>query len=377
MTSSLIYMWVIFLAYLTPIGHAYTKVGRTMWSIVIRKYWVFLKVCCGFWTDDALECYQLRRVHMLEIDEYIDLSLYDGDKKVSEQPLEVEPVDLSEDDLQASTAPLISGDTTMQKQFSILTSATEKDDDCINLDNYEATNEQEKLDLEMHECVQVVSGTRAIIIQMIPFLTLLSIFAVGLSHVPIYCSQKASNYFPPFLITDAYSRGILLEKQETNHELSVHKRGQIWVVWLKAMVIFVKDSRLVQAVFGYIQFIIKAGVIFSEDAFPWIFASIIIFFPFMVILLMEIYIHTGRAIGIVDEDLDYVYKFFKIKIEPRDLNDLENDEFAEEFMMEMSKSNKILSNDVNENEKIVGELITENEMLKKEVRDFYCQKYSD
>ncbi len=30
------------------------------------------------------------------------------------------------------------------------------------------------------------------------------------------------------------------------------------------------------------------------------------------------------------------------KIDPRDLSDLENDEFAEEFMMEMSKSSKSL-----------------------------------
>merc|ERR1712196_186582 len=117
----------------------------------------------------------------------------------------------------------------------------------------------------------------------------------------MYCSQKARKYFPPFLITDAYSRGLLIERQETNHELSAHKRGQLWVIWIKAIVLVVKDSRLIQAMFGYVQFIVKVGIIFSGAPLHWLIASIVFFFPFMVIILMEVYIHTGRALGIVDE----------------------------------------------------------------------------
>ena len=366
-TSTLVYCWVVILCYILPIGHTYSKAGRVMWSIVINKYWVFLKVCCGVWTDDALECYGLRQVHELEIDEYIDLRTEDV-KKVDELAEDEELVESG--DIKPSKPELISN-SPQKKQFSVLSGSMHNDDDGIDWDNYIITNEQEALDLEMHECVQCLSGTRAIIIQMIPFLTLLSIFAVGISHTPIYCSQKARKYFPPFLITDAYSRGLLIERQETNHELSAHKRGQLWVIWIKAIVLVVKDSRLIQAMFGYVQFTVKVGIIFSGAPLHWLIASIVFFFPFMVIILMEVYIHTGRALGIVDEDLHFVYKFFGITIEPRDLSDLINDEFADEFSREMAKSTTVLGNDADENERIVNDLLVENEKLKQQVIDFY------
>ena len=73
--STIVYIISFFLCYLVPIpvGHLCTRVGRCIWSIVIRKYWIFLKVCLGIWTDECIIAYNLRDERLLRIDDEIDV----------------------------------------------------------------------------------------------------------------------------------------------------------------------------------------------------------------------------------------------------------------------------------------------------------------
>jgi hypothetical protein len=43
------------------LGHFLTANGRRRWVIVIRKYVIFTCVCCGIWTDEFFECMGLNR----------------------------------------------------------------------------------------------------------------------------------------------------------------------------------------------------------------------------------------------------------------------------------------------------------------------------
>ena len=45
-TAKLVYAISFCLSYLLPLplGHLATRVGRVMWGIVVKKYWIFLKV---------------------------------------------------------------------------------------------------------------------------------------------------------------------------------------------------------------------------------------------------------------------------------------------------------------------------------------------
>jgi hypothetical protein len=47
-----------FLAFI-GIGHFFTSSGRYYWKVVFRNYKVFLLVCVGIWTDEAVEAYDL------------------------------------------------------------------------------------------------------------------------------------------------------------------------------------------------------------------------------------------------------------------------------------------------------------------------------
>ena len=49
----------ILLAVFFGLGHVLTKVGRTTWRIVAWKYYKFLGLTVGIWTEDLVEMYQI------------------------------------------------------------------------------------------------------------------------------------------------------------------------------------------------------------------------------------------------------------------------------------------------------------------------------
>ena len=354
--SHIITLFLFTITFLLPIGHLFTDVGRAIWSIIFRKYYVFMMVCSGFWTDDAVHFYDLKQAHVLEVDEYINLEKHSAEYTD-------EDIDLDKDSdssvVQAPEQPDVASNSTKRK-FSILSSAMHKDDIGIDWENTSKENVEEAVDLEMHGAVEVITGTRAVIIQIIPYLTIFSIFAVGVSHAPIYCSDKAKQYFSPFVIKNAFERAILREKAEANHTYDAHKRGVMWVVWLKSLMIFLKESRLVQACVGYLKFFLTLGLLFASDLYPWIILSIILFIPISAVSMLEIFIYTGRFIGIVDEDLMQLYHLFGITLEPRDTSD-----FEEAIPYKFGDAgNIILGQNLHENERAVQALIKENKKLK-------------
>ena len=44
------------------VGHLCTVVGRKHWGIAIWKYYLFLCVCVGFWTDETYEAYEIEEL---------------------------------------------------------------------------------------------------------------------------------------------------------------------------------------------------------------------------------------------------------------------------------------------------------------------------
>ena len=54
----------IFLAF-TGTFHLLTPKGRLLWSIVLKKYFIFVQTCFGVWTDDAVDFYELESLSKL------------------------------------------------------------------------------------------------------------------------------------------------------------------------------------------------------------------------------------------------------------------------------------------------------------------------
>ena len=161
---------------------------------------------------------------------------------------------------------------------------------------------------EMEDAIEVLVGTRAIIIQIIPRFSYLSIFAVGTSHTPLFLvSEKARRFFPPLLIRDSMSRAAKVEMKEANHRLTAEERGISWVNLFRACTIYVSDSRLPQAMINYFWFAVTVGVLY-DDPYKWILLSIVISFPYQVAALIEVYVFVGKALGIVDEDVSFLFR---------------------------------------------------------------------
>ena len=54
-----------FLLSFLPFGHLLTDVGRRAWHLVFWKFWRFLLLCFGYWTEDAESMYKIHQVVFL------------------------------------------------------------------------------------------------------------------------------------------------------------------------------------------------------------------------------------------------------------------------------------------------------------------------
>ena len=59
---------------LTVIGHMFTQTGRAAWFLVVRKFLLFLIMCCGLWTDELFDCYENRNFFDDSGESYVQMS---------------------------------------------------------------------------------------------------------------------------------------------------------------------------------------------------------------------------------------------------------------------------------------------------------------
>lgn len=270
-------------AYLLPFGHLTTPVGHVFWEIVVRKLFVFIQVCVGIWTDEAVEGYDLEQEKSIQIGKELDI--------MNDQ------ID-SHDDIEDDKLLQLSHARDNFKSSDELRSDIEKPDEKkVGLQVFEE---------EIGDSVRMLIAPRAVILQIIPFMTFLSIYADICSDAPMFIpSEKARQYFPPLFIKDAVMRARFVEMNEANHKLSAKARGVEWIVQFKAMTTWSSDSRFFKILKNLFQFILVLAVLYAPDPAPWLVFSFVLLFPMIFISLLEVYVMTGKALKIRDADVQF------------------------------------------------------------------------
>ena len=295
------------------------------------------------WTDDCVVGYNLLEENKIKIDDDINLIQMVDDKRMHD-----DHEGKSDDDVMANIKNANIGDDVVDAESAVQKShstETEKNRFSLNTETLIKPSLDEvdgsALDddgFEMDDAIEVIVGTRAIIIQIVPLFTYLSIFAVGTSHTPLFIfSDKARRFFPPMLIRDSMLRATKVEMKEANHHLSAEERGVSWVNLIRAVTIYVNDSRLPQAVLNYFWFIVTVGVIY-DDPFKWILLSMIISFPFLIAGLVEVYVFVGKHLGIVDEDVYFLFVLTGRKAPVRATEDHFNEHIHKGFLEATQKN---------------------------------------
>ena len=292
--------YVCFVAAYSGIGHFFTTKGRKRWWRVFEKYILFFKVCLGIWDDKCYDAYEFDK------HEFCPKTI---DEEVS---------------VDANMDPKI--------RFAFLISGA--------------------------------ISTRAVLLQIAPFLTPLSVFAIAISQSPPFVySQRARDRLPDWFVRDPIQVAMRRENTEFRRKLkeereqkekrrqkqlqeldsgktggdkvssilgaiddtsdfddTKHKspkdRGVYWSILLYALVIFVADSRAILFFYSGFLTMVAVGIIYG-DAASWTLAGIVVFTPYLAVRSMEMLIYTGRYLQINDHDLqlDYMIDFYNSRLD--------------------------------------------------------------
>lgn len=156
---------------------------------------------------------------------------------------------------------------------------------------------------QMGEVVRMIVAPRAVLLQVIPQLTPISVYAEIMADSPLFVfSKKAKPFFSDFLIRNSLQIARVKEMKEANHTLTAAQRGVEWVVRLRAANVYVTESRLFKIVKNLFLFLFSLGVLYSNPEW-WISVSMILLFPFLFISLLDVYVMTGKFFGITDDDV--------------------------------------------------------------------------
>ena len=165
---------------------------------------------------------------------------------------------------------------------------------------------------------------RAVLIQVVPILTPLALYAGFIAGTPPFVSWEGekSKLFAPLYIRHSQALEIARhrEKRESGENSSAKDRGIEWIINLKVISVFA-ESRGLQFAYNSFRYSYKLHInnctlfiliqtfsvamsigLLQSSALFWLICSFFIYIPFMIILSLDLIILLGKAADIRDSD---------------------------------------------------------------------------
>ena len=378
------------------LGHFLTSVGRRAWYVVIWKYLRFLLLCFGYWTDDLVEMYDvhgtLRRSSLVWTHPSLKAKVAKDAQRASIALAggEVDVDDCSDSDTDYGNRDTdIDGDGESDK---IRDDPIQYDDSIgenlhpsyfrtrslrLSLHHTDETNamrELPKLTLKIlfrrdyTNAISTIVSTRATVLQLVPGLAVLSIFANLISAYPmlvyardlelslpeLVCrdagglarkvegefTSAVNKIFEEELHEDDYCIDIpqtLLDNPnnttaqisrnriEEHNELSrTRMRACIaqspllvreWIVKLRTVMLFVTQSRIIMLLYEIGNFGLIMGLLFGVESkksvTAFVIVSLVLILPMCMVSCLYFYVLLGRCLYITDRDLEIFAEFVR------------------------------------------------------------------
>jgi hypothetical protein len=355
-------------------GHLSTYCGRRAMYTVAWKYYRFVLLCFGFWTQDLTDYFMVHKTlrnHSLvwEHPEYKMNQAYKGESTSA---------DFEADDRYSASHSGKSQDNSGAKAEA-KAKAEEKGKsgeghhqeeeesfvDTFNLHLHHSTETPELMSLPEQElkmvyandyqaAVSTLVATRATLLQVVPALAILSVFADLMAGTPLLVQdKKLALSLPELIAKDPFGKARRMEAEFTGtvnqmrqgdmsneddcatipghvaSEIGPERLEQVqefnrnvkegltrslqqppllikeWVVTLKGISYFYYQSRLIQFVFQLFTFLLVVTLLFmpvgSQKSF--IYAALAVFLPRGIIVGLDVAVAFGKILCITDEDL--------------------------------------------------------------------------
>jgi len=383
-------------------GHIFTEIGRTAWYLVLWKYFKFVQTSLGIWTDDVVESFKIHevvRAKSVVWDKPVKkrskgayrayrLSITGGTKEeeveiaITQERVSVSPsspiaalrssdpaTPASAGDVESNPSsprtPTIRREsvaTTRRVRTKTLATTLSKANLHEESEEQQEVQQQElkrKLRFDYAMCLSAMLGTRVVLMQLIPQLTLLSIYASIMSHTPIAVfSKRLRENMPEMLISAPFAEARAQEQElidETEWirktEMTVdqnclpnpetrrigkkvvqidkmvrelievenveHRRKMTavlrqpprtvneWMVMCNGFAILILESRGINFAVNLFKFALTVGLLISPPEYLkyWMLAALVIIAPYAFVIGLKCCVILGFAMDITDDDL--------------------------------------------------------------------------
>jgi len=359
-----------FLLVMFGVGNFCTLSGRKAMFIILWKLWHFGFVCLGIWTDVTVQMYE---VH----DKVLSFSCFAKEKT----QWSASSMASKEDDLNRyqsrktlakaskEAAPTRESSTKMQ---DVAIKRTRDRTGIERLYEYSggSTNTFVELEDEYGQALYALIASRATICQVIPFLSIISIFATNMSSCPIfvYSEELLINLQDTIVKNPRATARRMFEKRldhlrrirryessedvhclpnpskkfvdgelvevPIQHQMAIQAHNdeararmrkllaqpqlevEEWKVLFLAIVEFTNDSRYISYAVNLFKFILTVLFLYLPDKYnqQLVIASICVIYPYKLILSMQWGLRFGHAMHITDAEIMHeigpVVKFF-------------------------------------------------------------------
>lgn len=151
--------------------------------------------------------------------------------------------------------------------------------------------------------VGIIIGTRSLLFQVFPALTVLSVCVLAFAGSPLFVlDPKLSAALPGLLMYNAEDEARENER-EVNALFERNENSYKWLIRLRTVIGFVNNSRLLQFLYNALvlseSFLI---LVFDETITVWILLVFALMFPFVMTSALQYVVFFGKAIDLRDED---------------------------------------------------------------------------
>jgi hypothetical protein len=306
---------------LMGIGHFCTPTGRYYWKVVLNNYKIFLCVCFGIWTDEAVEAYGLEEKSMnLSVDGRAFLYKSENTKTFPWEEREEKKVDNKNSSRIESlsspsrkfSAQILGVDIPQSlKAGSVQDKSPKK----------KGRSESDKQNMRevLPAVISVLICSRVILFQIVPSLVLFATVSMTLASFPLFIfNDFLIETLPALIIYGAVNEEMAIERElksfvalhpETKEVLSeadtikVLSEEYSWRLSLRGIILFWNESRLLQFIQSSLTlFFSFLLLIYTRELLVYLIVILGILFLFILSKSLVFLLYLGSSLDLKDMD---------------------------------------------------------------------------
>jgi hypothetical protein len=319
---------------LLGIGHFFTPTGRYYWKVVLNNYKIFLCVCLGIWTDEAVEAYEIEeksvnlsvdgRAFLYKNEETTLAEKYEEkksnssknrNKNINNAVCEVSPLSRSSPSRRKLSAQVF-GVTINRKN---MTDSSDQSRTERNLPQKRSESEKQNMREVLPAIISVLICSRVILFQVVPSLVLFATVSMTLASFPLFIfNDFLVETLPPLIIYGVVNREMAIEKElqsfvalhlETKEVLSeagtirVLSEEYSWRLFVRGIILFWNESRLLQFIQSSLTlFFSFLLLIYTRELLVYLIVILGILFLFILSNSLVLLLYLGSSLDVKDSD---------------------------------------------------------------------------